>query len=442
MRSGSSKRILCLGHPPCQSRQVGHRIDPQVQLKVVGVWVPPAKERICNKKPKGWSNFKESMCNTVSKEMKQCQMMYFRKYGKTMKFSLFVTNFMVNDLDSVIHFIKYIDEKEKQGVCGNIPNMTYEKVHEEVVHEEVVCSGWHQYLKEVAIYRGLPHNIYEVGLKGGGFEIICTMEQEIMEAVHRAGLPFKLDEITPGDGNCLSHAVISQCRRPAIRNYLQENELDITDYRQLKIQVAYLALHSRKAAILNFKREYEASVQVESHEIWRDYWNRMKKDKVWADGIFIQFVAWYLKVDIIIVLTTATPEMPFLTICGNLENQGQSCDSLPLLLGSKNSLHYQSLLPIDEAPFHDFRPVSFRVLLKDALDTIMTVRKGANVTNVLTNTNKRPVPNPSLEQDSSGNDESFGKSPKKKAKSDAQRKKEQRMRRSDKEAEKAFYRIE
>ena len=40
--------------------------------------------------------------------------------------------------------------------------------------------------------------------------------QEIMKTVRRLQLPFKLDEITEGRGNCFPLAILAQGRRPEI----------------------------------------------------------------------------------------------------------------------------------------------------------------------------------------------------------------------------------
>ena len=52
-----------------------------------------------------------------------------------------------------------------------------------------------------------------------------TMErqiaEEIMNTIHRLQLPFKLDQLTEGLGNCFPIAIIQQLRRPEISNRLR-----------------------------------------------------------------------------------------------------------------------------------------------------------------------------------------------------------------------------
>ena len=51
--------------------------------------------------------------------------------------------------------------------------------------------------------------------------------------------------------------------------------------------------------------------------------------------------------DILISTTTSTAESPYITISGNLVNEQVPCEGVPLLIGSKSNVHYQSLLPIN-----------------------------------------------------------------------------------------------
>ena len=45
--------------------------------------------------------------------------------------------------------------------------------------------------------------------------------EEIMETVNRLRLPFKLDQLTKGEGNCFVVAIIQQCKRPEIFSELR-----------------------------------------------------------------------------------------------------------------------------------------------------------------------------------------------------------------------------
>ena len=74
----------------------------------------------------------------------------------------------------------------------------------------------------------------------------------------------------------------------------------------------------------------------------------MLRNYEWVDSIFIQFTAWFLQHDIIIVTTSSTEDHPYITISGNLDDERIPCQGIPLTIGTKSNIHYQSLLPIEE----------------------------------------------------------------------------------------------
>jgi hypothetical protein len=73
----------------------------------------------------------------------------------------------------------------------------------------------------------------------------------------------------------------------------------------------------------------------------------MVRNYEWVDYSFIQSAAWFLGHDIIIVTTTSTEDHPYITISGNLINENIPCPGIPLTIGSKSNVHYQSLLPLE-----------------------------------------------------------------------------------------------
>ena len=81
---------------------------------------------------------------------------------------------------------------------------------------------------------------------------------------------------------------------------------------------------------------------------WEDHWKSLKKDKEWSDEVMVQATAWFTEIDIQVVWTTGMAEEPFKTIGGNMDNRAKDCTGLPMWIGYKNSIHYQSLLPNDE----------------------------------------------------------------------------------------------
>ena len=50
---------------------------------------------------------------------------------------------------------------------------------------------------------------------------------DIMNIVRKLQLPFKLDKITEGKGNCFPLALIAQCNRQAIYNELSLQQKDV-----------------------------------------------------------------------------------------------------------------------------------------------------------------------------------------------------------------------
>jgi hypothetical protein len=78
-----------------------------------------------------------------------------------------------------------------------------------------------------------------------------------------------------------------------------------------------------------------------------------------VDYIFIQSAAWFLGQDIIIVTTTSTEDHPYITISGNLIDEQIPCPGIPLTIGSKSNVHYQSLLPLEvRVPRNQIKPSS------------------------------------------------------------------------------------
>ena len=181
------------------------------------------------------------------------------------------------------------------------------------------------------------------------------LAQEIQEIIRQTELPFKLDEITIGDGNCFPRAVLQQCQRKLVKNYLRNRQVNLRTYMELKRNVCQFMLKESNVPMLReFKvrfeaRQGEARLRGEHAHTWNQYWMTMAKDGEWVDAVFVQATAWYLFSDIHLIPTaTATKENPFFTINGNYTYETASCPGPALLLGYNSNLHYQSVLPIDE----------------------------------------------------------------------------------------------
>ena len=177
---------------------------------------------------------------------------------------------------------------------------------------------------------------------------------EIQQTLARLGLPFKLDNITEGDGNCFSRAVVQQCQREVVQEELKREKRYPEDYKDLKKKVVQFVKGTKIPLVLEMKREYENRQEElrrsgKESESWDKYWERMLKDKEWADAMFATATAWYLSRDIFVIPSTAVDVQPWIPFLGNWQGTQVPCPGVPLLLGYNNNLHYQSLLPTEES---------------------------------------------------------------------------------------------
>ena len=174
---------------------------------------------------------------------------------------------------------------------------------------------------------------------------------EIMETVHRLQLPFKLDQLTEGRGNCFPISIIQQCQRPEISSYLRPAIRQIintrTGHQTLRRKVIDFIMKSKTHRVALFKTQYQQTDCIVNKETWEQYWNRMAIDRTWVDYWFIQATAWYFQLNIWIVTTSSTDNSPYIEISGNLGDGSMPCDGPIITLGTKSNVHYQSLLPIE-----------------------------------------------------------------------------------------------
>jgi hypothetical protein len=173
---------------------------------------------------------------------------------------------------------------------------------------------------------------------------------EIMMIVRRLQLPLKLDEITEGRGNCFPLAILAQCRRLEIfrgLSCLTQNLIQQDDPTLFRRAVYSFMTNSRHKTIQNYIKRYQEILANIDNKTWEEYWMVMIKNYEWVDYIFIQSTAWYLRHDIIIVMTTSSENRPFITISGNITDENIPCPGIALTIGSKSSVHYQSLLPLE-----------------------------------------------------------------------------------------------
>ena len=196
---------------------------------------------------------------------------------------------------------------------------------------------------------------------------------EIMKAVRRLQLPLRLDEITEGRGNCFPLSVLAQCRRIEIfqnLNFQTKNLIQEGNPTLLRRSVHTFMKNSRHQTVQEYKRRYQEILSALDNRTWREYWEVMIRNYEWVDYIFIQSAAWFLGHDIIIVTTTSTEGHPYITISGNMIDENIPCPGIPLTIGSKSNVHYQSLLPLEvRVPRKIIKPT----LPKDTINMKMSV---------------------------------------------------------------------
>ena len=80
----------------------------------------------------------------------------------------------------------------------------------------------------------------------------------LQEAILRCNVPLKFDNQTEGYGNCFPNAIVQQCRRPEILDWLRvENPAGIFKSPQsLRREIKKFALTHQNISLDNFKSNY------------------------------------------------------------------------------------------------------------------------------------------------------------------------------------------
>ena len=181
------------------------------------------------------------------------------------------------------------------------------------------------------------------------FQTERSIANEIMDTIQRLQLPFKLDQLTEGLGNCFPIAIIQQLRRPEILSQLRPAPKRLpkhpTGHSLLRQSVYQFIMKSRSPRVVSFKAQYE---ETDANGVtWNQYWTRMTTDKTWVDFWFVQATAWYLQLDIWIIATSSTESNPYIEVSGNLADGNKPSGGPVITLGTKSNCHYQSLLPVE-----------------------------------------------------------------------------------------------
>jgi hypothetical protein len=172
---------------------------------------------------------------------------------------------------------------------------------------------------------------------------------ELSSSIKKCKLQLKLDNPTEGYGNCFPNAIVQQCRRPEIKDWLLENKpwAIVKSQQSLRRQVKNFALKSRHKTLIDYKTNYE-TILCNSDKTWKDYWDEMEQDGTWVDSVFVQVTAWYMGLDIRILTTSSKPEHPYINVTGDINDDSASSIGPSLLLGNYTNVHYQSLLPLSQ----------------------------------------------------------------------------------------------
>jgi hypothetical protein len=215
----------------------------------------------------------------------------------------------------------------------------------------------------------------------------------ISSTIQRCKLQLKLDNPTEGYGNCFPNAIVQQCRRPEIQDWLLENKpwVIVKSQQALRRQVKNFALKSAHKTIHDYKTNYEAILK-ETDETWNDYWDNMGHDGTWVDSVFVQLTAWYIGLDIKILTTSSKPGNPYIIVTGDINISTASSFGPPLLLGNYTNVHYQSLLPLSLA--YEAKPAEQNTG-KDttsAKDDFIYLHKGEQLTFPVLNSDKLQCP--------------------------------------------------
>ena len=172
-----------------------------------------------------------------------------------------------------------------------------------------------------------------------------------MDTIHRLQLPFKLDQLTEGLGNCFPIAIIQQLRRPEILSQLRHAPKRLVNHKTghslLRQSLHQFIMKSRSPRVVSFKSQYEETEGPANGVTWNQYWTRMTTDRTWVDYWFVQATAWYLQLDIWIIATSSTESNPYIEVSGNLADGNKPSGGPVITLGTKSNCHYQSLLPIE-----------------------------------------------------------------------------------------------
>ncbi|XP_066275299.1 uncharacterized protein [Branchiostoma lanceolatum] len=149
----------------------------------------------------------------------------------------------------------------------------------------------------------------------------------LQQRAQTAGLMFR--EPTPKDGNCFFWAINDQLQRDALRKE-RAKTMDQGDIREAV--TCYIKDHPKTT-------NGESIVAFTAETSLDEYLAKMSQNGSWADHIYVQATADFLKRTIHIVSTSGGEDGCFICV----EPIGGESEGTPLLLGHYAERHYQSL---------------------------------------------------------------------------------------------------
>ena len=129
----------------------------------------------------------------------------------------------------------------------------------------------------------------------------------ILGLLRKVGLfSFSVDTVTPADGSCFMTATLQQIQRhsesypPHVRALISRGQYE------LRKAVRDFMNNSNHPVIRDWKSRFFSTTGKEWNFYWSEKWmlrraTRLRAQWEWADGPFIQFTAWYIVRDIMIV---------------------------------------------------------------------------------------------------------------------------------------------
>ena len=95
----------------------------------------------------------------------------------------------------------------------------------------------------------------------------------LITKIRRCNLKLVLDNLTGGFGNCFPNAIVQQCQRPEVKEWLLKNkpELNFTSSQTLRSKVKNFALKSQEQTVLNTKKTYEENIGPVEKQSWEQY---------------------------------------------------------------------------------------------------------------------------------------------------------------------------